>query len=601
MIFTKKNADGSVDFVSSVWNYSEWSGAEWGYMGVGTDPFSGSTFTSLGTSYEPLLQTVFKVGVYSPSLIKPVAVSASVNQQYQQFAFSPSGKGFYAVNESLYPAPNNTTFGYTNAVLYRFSQGLLTKVFSDHVDAPTDINKAVLGSDMAYTPDGRLYYMYYKAPAVNGNCNYLVKENADGSFSSPVGVGCFNQPVFNQGPYPQLQIDSKGNVYILSFDHTNLVLAKSTDDGTTWTRYTVPVNYVPSDTVALTGPTILKPWTSPRGYNPDQLYGIMGGEDTNRNAWYLATFCINLADMSVTCAGTTPTPPPITPSVSIDKTTYVSGDTVTITATNPTPTAKDWFAIVTAGTKLTGCCAGIPWTYADNAQTSTKTLKANVPAGTYEVVYFANNSFTEITRSSSFAITPVVQSNSDALTPSSFTVPAGGTLSVSWTKATSSVKDWIAFAPTGQAWSAGNPWVYTGGASQGSKNILAPAFPSIYDLVYYINDTMTEALRKSGIQVTPPSGAAALVPGTQTPKVGAQLAVSWYVPGQTNVKDWVALVPQGQQWAASYPWFYTDAAKSGTKTIVVPNTSGIYDIVYFANDNPSVEIYRASGIVTVQN
>lgn len=294
-----------------------------------------------------------------------------------------------------------------------------------------------------------------------------------------------------------------------------------------------------------------------------------------------------------------PPPPPLTVSIASSQ-NYKVGDIVSVSWNNAThATAKDWIAMVPAGAHYTANTwpgkTVAPWFYTDGAVAGTKTLVA--PAqGSYELVYLVNDSFTELARSSAFTISPATTVSDSLSAPSS--VVAGQPLTVSWVKTGSlTAKDWIAIVPTGQQWVAGNPWVYTGGVVSGSKNIIAPALPGGYDLVYLVNDTPTVAIRQSGLTITSPS-LVALTPGTQTLKAGASLSISWYVAGTVNAKDWVALVPQGQAWTSVYPWFYIDAARSGTKTITAPTALGIYDLVYFANDNPSMEVYRSS-VVTV--
>ncbi len=103
---------------------------------------------------------------------------------------------------------------------------------------------------------------------------------------------------------------------------------------------------------------------------------------------------------------------------------------------------------------------------------------------------------------------------------------------------------------------------------------------------------------------TQPSTAAAIItPDALSYAPGATMRVTWSYTGSTNAKDWVGIVARGGTWGSApnngpaVSWFYTDAANSGTKTLVAPSAPGGYDLVYFPY-NTMVERGRSGFMVS---
>ena len=297
-IFKNRNPDGSINF-DNYENYDEWSSDSYGYMGVGVNPKSGTVYTSLATTSN-FVQTIFNVGSKNVQYYTVPKVGKSTLSLYPQFAFSPNGNMFYTENELI--SNWNLAGQYSDLGVYRIVDGHFNLIFSDHVDNPNAVDRWIFHSDMAFDSEGKLYVLYFKKPIVDGNCYYLLKEKSDGNLSQPIGIKCssFTPPKGEkcaENSYVQLQIDSRNYIYLLDRNGNNLVLLRSKDDGNTWEQFVLTIPYLLPGTANLSNPTIIKPWSSPVGYNPDVIYGIFSGADSNFYNWYTTTFRIDLSEI----------------------------------------------------------------------------------------------------------------------------------------------------------------------------------------------------------------------------------------------------------------------------------------------------------------
>lgn len=294
LIFFKHNADGSLFLGDTFANHNEYSGASFGYMGVGVDPVGGAAHVSLATSGQQSTkshwtQQIFAAGAASPARTTVPKVSgAGANTLYPQLAFTPGGALFLSVGE-LVPGWTSSA-QYSHVALFKRAAGggALTKVFSDSVSSPDGSTRRVYTSDLALSSTGKVYFLYLKLPAdALGNCSYLVRELASGAFSAPLGLGCF-------GSYTQLQLDSKDNLHLLTAAGKQLKLLRSVDGGKSFAAHLVTLKQPAAGTAYLQGPTLVKPWSSPKGYDPDVLYGLYSGADASHDSWYAGSFSIKL-------------------------------------------------------------------------------------------------------------------------------------------------------------------------------------------------------------------------------------------------------------------------------------------------------------------
>ena len=179
---------------------------------------------------------------------------------------------------------------YSHVALFKRAPGggALTKVYSDSVANPDGNTRFIYTSDMALSSSGELHLLYLKLPAdAQGNCSYLVREQAGGGFSAPQGLGCL-------GSYTQLQLDSKDNLHLLTVVGGQLKLLRSVDGGMSFSTHVITLKQPAAGTTYLQSPTLVKPWSSPKGYDPDVLYGLYSGADASHGSWYAGSFTIKL-------------------------------------------------------------------------------------------------------------------------------------------------------------------------------------------------------------------------------------------------------------------------------------------------------------------
>jgi hypothetical protein len=291
LIFYKNSTDGSVYLGDSFANHNEFTGASYGYMGVGVDPKGGQAHVSLATSGQQstkshFTQQLFQTGTAAPAFATiPKVSGAGANTLYPQLAFNPGGTLYLSVGELV--AGWTSSAQYSHVVLFkRPPGGSLTKVYSDSVTNPDGNTRRIYTSDLALSSTGKAYFLYYKLPKdAQGNCSYLVHELATGGFSTPRGVGC-------HGSYTQLQLDSNDDLLLLTTSGPQLKLLRSTDGGQSFTTHLITLTSQPTASAYLQSPTLVKPWTSPKGYDPDVLFGFYSGADSSNDSWYAGSFTI---------------------------------------------------------------------------------------------------------------------------------------------------------------------------------------------------------------------------------------------------------------------------------------------------------------------
>lgn len=273
LVFGTHNADGSINF-SKFSNSKGVAEATSGYMGIGTDPVSGQTYVSILTGGDDHgTQVLFKAGAAAQSAVKiPKLSGQDTTNLYPIIAISPKGEKYVLAGELIPNWVNSAQ--HRGSSLFRITEnGGLEQIFHQRVNDPDGITRCVHGADIAFDQEGRLYLLYNKKPPdQDGNTTFIVSQGSDGKLGSPRGIGNF-------GSYGQLQIDSRGRLHLLTFQGKDLYLRTSEDGGATWKITMVPIPNLPAGAGSLAWPTVIKPWTSPKGYNPDVMYGLVSIRD----------------------------------------------------------------------------------------------------------------------------------------------------------------------------------------------------------------------------------------------------------------------------------------------------------------------------------
>ena len=178
-------------------------------------------------------------------------------------------------------------------------------------------------------------------------------------------------------------------------------------------------------------------------------------------------------------------------TLSASPTSVAPGGTVTTTWSGiATPTATDWIGLYTPGAANN---AFLAWRYTTGAASGNVplVLPGTLAAGTYQLRLFANNGFTLLATSNTFTVTVT---GGITLTVSPTTIPAGGTVTVTWSGIpTPSTTDWIGLYTPGAANNAFLAWRYTTGAASGNVPLTIPSTlaTGTYQLRLLANDGFT--------------------------------------------------------------------------------------------------------------
>ncbi len=110
------------------------------------------------------------------------------------------------------------------------------------------------------------------------------------------------------------------------------------------------------------------------------------------------------------------------------------------------------------------------------------------------------------------------------------------------------------------------------------------------------NIDASPASRTFTVDVAPPYSVSASPTSVSS---GQSITASWKVTGDTSTTDWVGIFKQSEasDGNALGEWYYTDGAKTASKTFTAPTTAGTYELRYFRNDG--WEVSARSGPITV--
>jgi hypothetical protein len=306
LIFRKHRRNGAIELGrrAPFSNHNECMCSAWGYPTASTDPDTGQSLAA--TSLYDYEQALFELGTSRPEHVQVPSAFPPSYPLYPQIAISPGGVRYYAASELMdeddhdegeEPERPGELEMYKAVVLYRLTGLSLSArpVFSDYVDAPEGQHELIYQSNMAFGPGGELYLLYMKREAgVESPCpssavtdftrpgrGFLVKETSPGSgtFGTPIEVGC-------HGWSADLQVDRSGRIYIVEDDYApgddpgaKLTVSVSSDGGANWNRHTYDVPHgpqgLPKGSTDIWQPTLIKPWTSAHGYDPDVLHGMV--------------------------------------------------------------------------------------------------------------------------------------------------------------------------------------------------------------------------------------------------------------------------------------------------------------------------------------
>ena len=250
-------------------------------------------------------------------------------------------------------------------------------------------------------------------------------------------------------------------------------------------------------------------------------------------------------------------------------------------------------------------------------------MPSNVPPGTYQLRFLANDGFTVRATSNTFTVTAstVMAPASTPLTASPAPVTGGGSVTASWNGiAAPTAKDWIGLYTPGAATASFTDWIYvscsqtpgSAGAASGSCPFVVPSNvpPGTYQLRFLANDGFTVRATSNTFTVTAFTVTApASTPLTASPATvtgGGSVTASWNGIAAPTATDWIGLYTPGSSNAAFITWVYVSCSMTpggvsaaGSCPLTVPTTvAGTYQLRLFTNDGFGV--LATSNAFTVQ-
>jgi WD40 repeat protein len=257
------------------------------------------------------------------------------------------------------------------------------------------------------------------------------------------------------------------------------------------------------------------------------------------------------------------------PVVTLDKSSYAAGSTITVTYAGLPGFEEDWIAIAPVGSPNTTYLA---YVFTGGQTSGTATFTAPATPGSYVVRAFPNNTFVPVWESAAFAV------NTPTVTVDHPSYNAGGTITVSYAWMPGNADDWIALAPAGSPNTTYVNYIFTGGQTSGTATFPAPAIGS-YVARAFPHNTFTLLAESPTFTV---SGAVASLDKSSY-AAGSTITVTYAgLPG--FAEDWIALAPAGSSNTTYLAYVFTGGQTSGTATLTAPATAGSYVVRAFPNN-----------------
>jgi hypothetical protein len=187
-----------------------------------------------------------------------------------------------------------------------------------------------------------------------------------------------------------------------------------------------------------------------------------------------------------------------TPTLTVNSTSVVPGQTITVTLTNGLGGSGDWLAFASTASGNTGY---VTYTYVGFGVTS-RTWSVTAPSmpGTYEFRLFPNNGFTRAATSPTVTVTGAMPT----LTVSATSVAGGASVTVTLTNGQGGSWDWIALASTTAPNTSYVNYTYVGGGvTTRTWTVNMPSTPGTYEFRLFSNNGYTRLATSPPVTVTP--------------------------------------------------------------------------------------------------
>jgi len=206
--------------------------------------------------------------------------------------------------------------------------------------------------------------------------------------------------------------------------------------------------------------------------------------------------------------------------------------------------------------------------------------------GPHEFRYFLGKTYNLAATSPTFSVTGAV--GPYALSGVPATVSPGVDLSATFSApAAHSSQDWVGLYAVGASATQYKSWAPVAAGASGTLALTVPrAATGAHQLRYFAAASYDEVATSSTFQVTGSPGIYSLsgVPASAGP--GSGVSVTFNVPTNHSVQDWIGLYAVGAAAAAFESWLRVPVGATGTLQLSVPlNASGSHEVRYFVGDS----------------
>jgi IPT/TIG domain-containing protein len=282
------------------------------------------------------------------------------------------------------------------------------------------------------------------------------------------------------------------------------------------------------------------------------------------------------------------------PRLSVSSASVEPNGTLTVTWSGiPSPTPKDWYALIRPNDLDSNWVASGYTTGTANGSNTLTIPMAFVPLGTYELRLFSNDGWQRIAVSNLVKVEPKVTVSPTAVVP-------GETVTVSWKGIpTPTTTDWFSLNPLNNN---DHNWLGSLVADGRSSDSVTYKLPTnlpagAYDLRLYANNGWNRYSLSNVITVTA-SGPTV----TATPIFianGTTLTVNWNGIASPSVNNWIGLYAVGAPDANFLGQVFTNGQATGSGSMTHPAlAAGAYELRLFA-DSAFTRLAVSNGITAV--
>ncbi len=248
------------------------------------------------------------------------------------------------------------------------------------------------------------------------------------------------------------------------------------------------------------------------------------------------------------------------------------------------PSGADWLGLFVPGTNN-----ALAWRYTTGTASGSVpfTIPATLAPGTYELQLFSNGGYTRLATGNTFTVTAAAGCTGTSLGASPTSVPAGGSVTATWSNICAPGADWIGLFTPGAPDTSHVTWGYTTGAASGSVPFAIPATlaPGTYELRLFSNNGYTRLAVGNSFTVTAAAGCTGTSLGASPTSVpaGGSVTATWSGICAPTGADWLGLFVPGTINALA--WRYTTGTASGSVSFAIPATlaPGTYELQLFSN------------------